>query len=80
MTEEIVDFINQQLLGGLEADKLTADDDLLGTGWIDSMGMMSLITFIENRYEVKIPPQEMTIDNFRTVSSINAYLKRLLAA
>jgi acyl carrier protein len=80
MTEEILDFINDQLLGGLEIGSITVNDDLLGTGWIDSIGMMSLIAFIENRFEIKIPPQEMTIENFKTVNDISTYLKRHLAA
>lgn len=80
MTEEILDFINDQLLGGLETGSITMNDDLLGTGLIDSIGMMSLIAFIENRFEIKIPPQEMTIENFRTVNAICTYLKRHLAA
>ena len=80
MTEEIIDFINQQLLNGLDSHTLTADDDLLGSGWIDSMGMMALIGFIENRFELKITPQDMTIENFKTVTELRAYLKRHLAA
>lgn len=76
MSEIIIKYINEQLLAGSEAPPLNVEDDLLENGLIDSMGMMSLIGFIEDHFGVKIPPQEMTIENFKTVKAINMYLDR----
>ena len=76
MIEIILDHIRMQLLGGREDVQLTSKDDLLEIGLIDSMGMMSLIAFIENRFKIKIPPQEMTIKNFKTIEAIAIYIKR----
>ena len=76
MSEIIIKYINEHLLVGNDDPPLNADDDLLENGLIDSMGMMSLIGFIEGHFGVKIPPQEMTIENFKTVRAISRYLER----
>ena len=80
MNEILIDYIREQLLGGRDKVPLDAKDDLLGSGLIDSMGMMSLIAFVESRFELKVPPQDMTIDNFMTVEAISNYLNRRKAA
>jgi len=80
MNEILIDYIKKQLLGGRDKVPLTAEDDLLGSGLIDSMGMMSLIAFVESRFELKVPPQDMTIENFMTVEAISNYLNRRKAA
>ena len=36
--------------------------------------------FIEEKFEVKVPPQDMTIENFMTVGAIGNYLERLKTA
>ena len=74
MKELIIEFIKQNLFSGQSDTPLSADDDLLGSGLVDSMGMMQLITFIEEQFEFKIPFEDMTIENFMTVGDIERYL------
>jgi acyl carrier protein len=80
MNQILIDYIQQQLLGGRSDISLAPEDDLLGSGLVDSMGMMSLIAFIENRFELKVPPQDMTIENFMTIEAIGNYLDRVTAS
>lgn len=54
---------------------ISDDDDLLGSGIIDSMGIMKLVAFLENEANVKIPPGEIVIENFMTLNAIRQYLK-----
>jgi acyl carrier protein len=79
MNDIIVNYIQEHLLGGSETG-LSEEDDLLISGLLDSMSMMSLITFVEKQFQVKIPPQDMTIDNFQTVNAISNYLNRRKSA
>jgi acyl carrier protein len=53
---------------------IAADDDLLTSGLVDSMGIMSLVFFLEQRYGVQIPPGDVTIEHFGTLQSIERYL------
>ncbi|MEO0768468.1 MAG: acyl carrier protein, partial [Cyanobacteria bacterium J06649_4] len=72
-TQEILkQYISQTLLNGRIA--VEADDDLLGEGIIDSMGVMQLIDFIEETFDCDVDQADITITNFRTIKAIDAYL------
>ena len=75
MDDKIVHYIKNELVVSDESIDITPDDDLLGSGLVDSLGMMKLISFIENEFELKIPAEDMVIENFMTVSCISTYLK-----
>jgi len=65
----------EELAGEEIEDGLEIDDDLLGSGILDSMGMMKLIAFIEEKFKLKVAPEEMVIENFMTVENIEGYIK-----
>ena len=75
MTKELIQYIKENLLIGQSDIELQPEDDLLGSGLVDSMGMMKLIGHIEEAYEFTVPPQDMTIENFMTVEAISNYLQ-----
>ncbi len=74
MEEKIIKHISEQLSNEDLQEGLDRDEDLLGTGILDSMGMMKLILFIEEESGVTIPPEDMIIENFMTVERITNYL------
>ncbi|HFA47627.1 MAG TPA: acyl carrier protein [Bacteroidetes bacterium] len=78
MTKKIIGYIQQNLLGGQNGTQLLPEDDLLGSGLVDSIGMMQLIAFIEEEFKTKVPPEDMVIENFMTVEAIGGYLKNRL--
>lgn len=75
MKEILIEYIQDKLIVGSTGVVLEADEDLLGSGLVDSIGMMNLIAFIEERFNFKVPPQDMTIENFMTVEAISDYLE-----
>jgi len=77
MNETIINFIIQELHGGADDIEIMPEDDLLGSGLVESMSMMLLIQFIEDTYNFKVAPQEMTIENFMTVEAMVAYIERI---
>lgn len=77
MQNIIINYIEQELLSGQSDLKLEADEDILTTGLIDSIGIMNLITFLEQKFEVTIPAEDMTIENFMTVEIIETYISSL---
>ena len=54
--------------------KIESQDDLLEDGLIDSLGVMRLITYLESEFGVKVPPQDMVIENFITVEAMVNYI------
>ncbi len=76
MNEILIKYIQETLLNNEMDDELDAQDDLLGGGTLDSLGMMKLILFIETKFDIKVPPEDMVIENFMTVGHINDYLSK----
>jgi acyl carrier protein len=74
MIQKIKKYIQSELAGDPTLS-ISNDDDLLGSGIIDSIGIMKLVAFIEEEADVKIPPGEMVIENFINLNAIEQYLK-----
>ena len=66
-------YISDDLLNGRMA--VAVDDDLLLGEILDSLGMMRLVAFIEETLAIKVPLEDITIQNFRTIETIDAYLQ-----
>jgi D-alanine--poly(phosphoribitol) ligase subunit 2 len=53
------------------------DDELLpATGLIDSSGLLELITWFENFFDLSIPMEDFTIDNLGSMERMSHYLIR----
>lgn len=71
---EITKFIANELLGGADAASVDADENLLMSGQVDSVGMMRLVAFIEEVFGTAVPPEDFTIENFKSINTIAAYV------
>jgi acyl carrier protein len=68
-------FLADELLMGLNTDKIDPNLDLISRGYIDSLAMMQLILFIEERFDVKVGEDEVLPDNFRTLNRIAEFVE-----
>jgi acyl carrier protein len=75
MDKILISYINDQFIEDEPAGPVGLQDDLLGEGIIDSLGMMKLIRFIEDKFEIKVRPEDMTIENFNSIASIANYIQ-----
>ncbi len=53
-----------------KARDLSEDDSLLDKGLLDSMAIVKLITFLEERFGVVLGDEEFDPDNFETLRAI----------
>jgi acyl carrier protein len=62
-------------------DKKTLGDEesLLGTGVVDSTGILELIAFLEESYQLKFRDNELVADNFDSVTKITAFVSKKLS-
>ena len=74
MDKLLLDYIKNELHSGDNDIEITAQDDLLGSGLVESMGMMKIIGFIEDQFGISVPPQDMTIENFFTIDAMVEYI------
>lgn len=51
------------------------DQPLFSSGLIDSLSVIELVSFIERQAGVTIPPIDIVLDNFDSISAILAYLE-----
>lgn len=63
-----------------DATELTDDASLIQGGWIDSTGMLELIAFLEDEYEIRVADAEMVPHNLDGVARIAAFVDRKRAA
>lgn len=73
MKTEIKNFIAERLLSG---KIVTEDENLLLSGLIDSLGVMQLVRFLEETYQIKIPAEDVTITHFITIDAITLYVQQ----
>lgn len=73
MKRDIRDYITGDLLLG---EDLVIDDDenLLVTGILDSLALMRLVAHLEDTYDIEIPPSDITLENFASLSTMYGYL------
>ncbi len=74
--DTIREFITMEILHGALASPLTDQDLLIESGIIDSLGIMSLLSFLEERFSVQIPSEDLMPENFSSISSIAALIDR----
>jgi len=67
-------YITNTLLPPESDIDLKSDDDLLTIDYLDSMQFMRLVQFTEDTYTLKIPPEDLVIENFQTVARLTSYL------
>jgi len=70
---QIRDFLVKEKL--MDADAIiTETDSLLEEGIIDSLGIQSLVTFIESTYGITVEEDDLMPDNFDTLEAIKEYI------
>ena len=73
---DVEQFILQELMTGSAIDAIPVDEDLLATGIVDSHGVMQLVGFLRERYDVTVHDDELTPENFQTLAAIDAFVRR----
>jgi acyl carrier protein len=60
-----------------EKTVLHENDSLTETGVIDSIILLQLVDYLENKYKIEIPVDMLTPENFDTLAGINQTVKKL---
>lgn len=75
--EPIRQYIRDTFLFGA-ATTLDDTTSFLKDGIIDSTGILELITFIEETFQVKIEDEELVPENFDSLQNIDLFLSKKL--
>lgn len=75
--EELRGFVQQHLVREGQHPVGPDDESLITRGVIDSLGLLQLVLFIEERTGVKVPDEDVLPDNFDSISSVDRMVDRL---
>jgi acyl carrier protein len=78
MEDVILEYIRNEYLDEDDDEdlELDANTPLISSGIVDSFSMVSLKRFIERKYDISIPDEEASADEFDTVTSIVSLVQR----
>ena len=75
--EKVKDFIVENFLYG-EANGLNDETSFLDEGIIDSTGVLELVSFIEEEFDIQVEDEELIPENLDSIKNVTAYLGKKL--
>ena len=73
LKQEIKNYIIEASLE--DANKIKEDTLIFDTGLLDSMGLLFLIEFLNENYQVEVNDEELNPKNFESINSIVAFVE-----
>ncbi len=80
ISKSVREFIVDNFLLGEEDEDFTNNRSFLESGVIDSMGILELITFVEDTYEMDIADDELIPENLDSVDRVTKFIQSKRAA
>ncbi len=71
----IRNFIVETFLFG-DASGLNDETSFMDTGIIDSLGILKVVDFIENRYDIRLNQEQFVPENLDSIKNIVTFLNR----
>lgn len=76
---EVTKFIHEEVLWDEGGTEISPDTPLLD-GVLDSFGLRSLLSFLDERFGVAVSNAELVAENFRSIETITAFVESKRAA
>jgi len=76
--KQIWDFILENFLYSEPDNGLNETDSFLEKGIIDSTGILELIAFIEQTYEIQIEDEELIPENLDSLNNVASFVQKKL--
>jgi len=73
---KIKEYIAKNLLFSNDGYDFADDASFLEEGIVDSQGVMELVMFVEEQFKVSVEDEDITPDNFDSVSLLVDYIHR----
>ncbi|MFF3291999.1 acyl carrier protein [Streptomyces sp. NPDC003023] len=73
--QAIKEFLVGEFLPDLSAGDLADHDDLLEGGVIDSLGLLKVIAWLEDRYGINTDEVDLDPESFKSVADIEAFVE-----
>ena len=77
--EQVRQYIADNFLFSEDGYQLSDDVSFLEEGIVDSTGVLELVMFVEETFNVTVEDEEIVPENFDSVSRLAAYIRRKTA-
>ena len=78
--QEIREFILNNFLFGASEQNFDDDDSFMETGIIDSTGVLELVSFVEERFDITVGDDELIPENLDSANNLTRYVTAKLGA
>jgi acyl carrier protein len=75
LENEIRRYVADNLLYVEEGLEYDDDTSFVGSGLIDSMGIMELVSYVQSNFQILVDQQDLVPDNFDSVSKVAAFIR-----
>jgi acyl carrier protein len=75
VANEIRDFIVRELQWSGSRDTLTDEYPLLDASVLDSLDLLKLVAFLEDRFSIAMADEDIVPENFETIASICRFVE-----
>lgn len=73
VVSQIDSFVRDQF-GTRDPSRIGQDTELFREGIVDSMGILTLMRFLEQAFQIQIEPREMLVENFATIAAMRDFV------
>ena len=70
------EFIRNNFLLGVSSAVLNDNDSFLEKGIVDSTGILELVSFAEETFNIKVEDEELIPDNLDSVNKLTAFITK----
>jgi acyl carrier protein len=75
VTERVKRFIQEDLSSGHDSSSLTDDFPLIEQKVLDSLGIVQIVTMLEDEYDIVVEDEELVPENFGSLSAIDRLVR-----
>ena len=80
MAQQIRAFVVDNLMFGRNEDPFSNDDSFVENGLIDSMGILTLVEFVKETWDIPIDDSDVVPENWDSVNRIATFVQGRLDA
>ena len=77
---ELRQYVIDNFLFGQGGSELKNDDSFMERGIVDSTGVLELVAFLEEQFQVKVEDEDLIPENLDSINNLLLYLKKTAVA
>ena len=72
--KQVREYVVENFLLGEDEDEFSDETSFLESGLIDSTGILELVSFLEEEFEIEIADEEMIPENLDSIASVARFV------